>query len=113
MKLDKIRFARLISFISHAVGELQREDIEEIDCIIDVDVPETSKASCEAVDELLKQIALNERIPAIKAYRNLTGAGLKESKDAVEKYWLRQPAIVAPADANLGEILAQGKIERS
>ena len=34
--------------------------------------------------ELLSLLAQKQLIPAIKRYRELTGAGLKESKDAVE-----------------------------
>lgn len=33
---------------------------------------------------LMSSMASSRKIDAIKAYRNLTGAGLKESKDAVE-----------------------------
>jgi ribosomal protein L7/L12 len=41
------------------------------------------------VDELLLYMGKGtQKIEAIKAYRNLTGAGLKESKDAVERYWV-------------------------
>jgi ribosomal protein L7/L12 len=37
------------------------------------------------VDELMKSLRTNQKISAIKAYRTLTGYGLKESKDAVEQ----------------------------
>ena len=50
-----------------------------------------------------------ERISAIKAYRVLTGAGLKESKEAVEQYWTHKghPVVLnaAPDIATLGDIL--------
>ena len=55
---------------------------------IEVPEPVANKAYCADVDNLL--MLMNEgtrKIEAIKAYRILTGAGLKESKDAVEKYW--------------------------
>ena len=37
-------------------------------------------------------VAGNQKIEAIKTHRAITGFGLKESKDAVEKYW--QPITV-------------------
>lgn len=39
------------------------------------------------VDDLLSALCGRQMIPAIKAYRALTGAGLKESKDAVERFY--------------------------
>jgi hypothetical protein len=58
---------------------------------------------------------LGEKIPAIKAYRLLTGAGLKESKDAVEKYWVSKGHYVPPCPpsepATLGDILGQATKE--
>jgi ribosomal protein L7/L12 len=90
MKLDKIRFARLISYITYHCGSIADNVIEDIDDMIDVQLPEVQpqKASCADVDQLLMLMAEGTRkIEAIKAYRTLTGAALKESKDAVEKYW--------------------------
>lgn len=108
MKLGKHEFARLIAHIQCLMGsgkKLAAYDIEDIDNIIDFDVPQPEKAhvSSANVDDMLKSIADNRKIDAIKAYRHLTGLGLKESKDAIEAYWLRQPQQVAPG--NLGDIL--------
>lgn len=36
-------------------------------------------------EHLIKE---GRKIDAIKAYRALTGAGLRESKDTIERYWL-------------------------
>jgi ribosomal protein L7/L12 len=33
------------------------------------------------------------KIEAIKSYRTLTGAGLKEAKDAVERHWISKPYV--------------------
>ena len=87
MKLDRLKFAELIGYVS-SFYRMEKEDIEKIDSLIDIEVPvQTNHVPCEAVDDLLKQMLAGEKIPAIKAYRVLTGAGLKESKDAVEKHW--------------------------
>lgn len=87
MKLDKITFARVVKFITELRPEIWF-DIEELDDLIDIEVPAAqTKASCADVDELLKQLNdVDGFIPAVKAYRVLTGAGLKESKEAIEKY---------------------------
>lgn len=47
-------------------------------------VGEQVRVLCVEVDNLLRAMKDNKKIEAIKAYRTLTGAGLKESKDAVE-----------------------------
>jgi ribosomal protein L7/L12 len=89
MKLDRLKFAAVVAFI----GKLRPEydiDLYELDTILEFEIeqPKAGTVPCEAVDDLLKQMALREKIPAIKAYRTLTGAGLKEAKDAVERYWV-------------------------
>jgi len=94
MKLDKIKFARLVHFIGVRLGRdyMNDEFVTDLDAMIDVNVPAQEKqyVSFELVDELLRQMAAGQKIPAIKAYRCLCNAGLKESKDAVEKYWPAQ-----------------------
>jgi len=112
MKLDKITFARIIGYIERVYAlNLDQNDIEKLDNLIDIEVPVAEKLyiSSEIVDELLRQMALGNKISAIKAYRTLTGLGVKESKDAVEKYWVRQLAEPIPVDASLGDILAQAE----
>ena len=114
MKLDKHDFARLIShiqmYLSTGRQKLTSYDIEDIDNIIDFDVPE--KAGINELDdlhELLFQIINpNGFIPAIKAYRALTGAGLKESKEVIERYRVTKPIDNGHKDngeATLGDIL--------
>jgi hypothetical protein len=88
MKLDKIKFAKLVRYISgiQSQGDF---DVEYLDDLIDVPTPvHNIKVDANDVNELLKQMINPDGgfINAIKAYRNLTGAGLKESKEAVEKY---------------------------
>jgi ribosomal protein L7/L12 len=95
MKLDKIKFVKVVGYIQRQFAiSMSDYEMRDFDDLIDVDIPEpvANKASCFDVDNLL--MLMNEgtrKIESIKAYRTLTGAGLKESKDAVEKYWsLRQ-----------------------
>jgi hypothetical protein len=90
MKLDNIRFARVISYISSSICNYQLSlgTIEDLNDLIDFEAPiVTPKASQTDVNDLLAAFAAGDRkIEAINAYRSLTGAGLKESKDAIEKY---------------------------
>lgn len=88
--MDKFAFAELISYItamgSRAISEHECREIEALmnRC--------NFQRSSQAVDDLLRLMGSNSKIEAIKAYRALTGQGLKESKDAVEKYWIARPA---------------------
>ncbi len=110
MKLDKLRFATLIGYLSiianqtFAVGE-----ISEIDEIIDIAVPEVPAGRADAyqLDKLMALMAQGtQKIEAIKQYRMLTGFGLKESKDAVERYWKSAEQLKAEG-ATLGDILGK------
>jgi ribosomal protein L7/L12 len=98
MKLDKIAFAHVVKFIA----ELRPEhyiDIEKLDELIDVTVPmpQPTKANPEEVDQLLALMAQGTlKIEAIKIYRSLTGAGLKEAKDAIERHWVSKTAAYVP-----------------
>ena len=102
-KLSRTAFARLISYLSHNAGiEFGEFDIENIDAMITFEEPAklsdilpAPKASAVDVDSLLAAFHDGNRIEAIKAYRALTGYGLKESKDAVERYWVSKPRIYA------------------
>lgn len=91
MKLDKIKFGKLIAHLCSNGFSAGDWEIERLDELIDFEVPEqpSSIAKCSDVDQLMALMAEGTRkIESIKAYRILTGAGLKESKDAVEKYWV-------------------------
>jgi ribosomal protein L7/L12 len=95
MKLDKVRFATLIGFISRTAGvTFSISEIVEIDDIIDMPIPEAQKVQADPVELNTLMGLMNEgalKIGAIKSYRTLTGMGLKESKDAVERYWGDSP----------------------
>lgn len=91
MKLDKIKFAKLIAFIESIENVYDTGVIGTIDDIIDIE-PSTSNqfVEVEKVNKLLDCLRDTSTpggiIPAIKAYRALTNAGLLEAKTAVEQY---------------------------
>ncbi len=87
--MDKIKFAQLVNWLSRlGMAELSSHEMQVLLNQVTA-VPVVGSAACEQVDELLRCMkAGTSKIEAIKAYRVLTGADLKESKDAVEKYWL-------------------------
>src|SRR5687767_13185276 len=89
MKLDKIKFAQLTALIASEYKYMHNDFVQALDDLIDIDVPEAPNALTHEVDELLRCMLSADKdgfIPAIKAYRVLTNAGLKESKDAIERY---------------------------
>ena len=92
MKLDKMQFAHVLAHcISNGMSSGEYE-IEELDRRIDIDVPvqDSPKINSEELDKLLMLMAEGARkIEAIKLYRQFTGYGLKDSKDAIERYWSR------------------------
>jgi hypothetical protein len=112
MKLDKIEFAKLISYVTeqiHNGNRLPEVVIESLDELIDIHVEaKPTLANPDRVEDLLKFMNDGrQKIEAIKVFRDLTGAGLKESKDAIERYWNARPVIDANEGATLGDILGQ------
>jgi ribosomal protein L7/L12 len=85
--MDKISFARLATFISALSGRaIPSDDLREIDMLLSA----SGVGRCDpvVVNTLMQHIRSgSSKVEAIKAYRTLTGLGLKESKDAVEAYW--------------------------
>lgn len=108
MKLDKMKFAKLVCFLTSQLGHLTDDVIEDLDNMIDINIPMpqvVNKASESEVNELLRQIAHPDGfISAIKAYRILTGVGLKEAKQAIECYRII-PKFRDKEPATLGDIL--------
>lgn len=90
MRLDKIKFAELVKYITGLRPEVHFE-VSELDDLIDINVEPvtipTEHVEAARVDELLQAMAADEKIKAIRAYRSFTGLGLKESKDAIENNW--------------------------
>lgn len=92
MKLDRIKFAKLVGWLSYRfnVQIHEYDDLATLDQLTDVDcqpVEVTGKADPATINELMRAIHAGEKIAAIKAYRSMTGYGLKEAKDAVEAQW--------------------------
>ena len=92
MKLDKMKFAQLVHFIGNRLNaNLTDVFIASLDEIIDIDVPEPQVAypKNENVERLMMfMVGGTHKIDAIREHRALTGMGLKDSKDAVERYWV-------------------------
>jgi len=94
MAIDVGKFAAFVStissttayqFNSYQCAEMFNSIGNMNECTTDMPV----KADPQQVDDLMKwMVEGTHKIEAIKAYRTLTGLGLKESKDAVEKYWV-------------------------
>lgn len=81
--MDKFKFAQVISFITTLTDRpLSEGELRHIDGLLADD--NAGKASSSDVNYLLGAIKNNQKIEAIKGYRTLTGAGLLESKTAVE-----------------------------
>lgn len=112
MKLDKIKFAWLIAFVTKHGATLGQYEIEDIDNVCTFNAPEAkpNKINASEVDELLREIMSPDGfIPAIKAYRSITGAGLKEAKEAIERYRNipKFPEKKSDEGATLGDILGK------
>jgi hypothetical protein len=111
MKLDKYKFANLIAMISGWGCTLDPYRIQDIDDAITIDMPEPANyyPDISDINKLMQLMAAgNQKIDAIKLHRKLTGYGLKESKDMVEKYWHPINRIAdALGTAETGEALIQ------
>jgi len=83
-----IHFNQLVSHVTILVKRvLDTYEIQDLQNIVTA-CSEPNKVSEAKVNTLLAAMGRDgQKIEAIKAYRVLTGLGLKESKDAVEKYW--------------------------
>ena len=89
--MNMLKFAALVSWLTvRSKNDIFEEfEAETLQRHIEGLMPEVGTASCADVDALLssmQQINSGKKIEAIKAYRVLTKVGLKESKDAVERY---------------------------
>lgn len=96
--MDNIKFARMINLLSRwGMRELDQHEMQELDNLTTVvptapqikDIlPQRAVVGEDDVNNLLRLMAAKEqKIDAIKAYRQITNAGFKEAKDAVERYW--------------------------
>jgi ribosomal protein L7/L12 len=88
--MDRIGLARLIAYLCSLsrTHSFDRYEIGQIDSIITESLAQKPAAVVPSAADarlLLEAIASGRKIEAIKAFRCLTGDGLKESKDAVER----------------------------
>lgn len=105
MKLDKLKFATLIAYIQSCDDSyLEPYQIEKIDSLIDINAaPDRIYPKISDIEYLLVAIKFGRKIEAMKAYRSLTGFGLKESKDMIEKHW---PTVSIPyVEGTIAELL--------
>lgn len=90
--MNLIQFGKLINRLTiWGMRELESSEMIELEAMVkppvqDVQTRNTVKEA--DVDELLKAVKEGRKIDAIKAYRCLTNAGLKESKDAIERVYV-------------------------
>lgn len=93
-----INEARLVSFVTAVGGkELDNYEIERFSLLIKDCQPEQT-VSLATQEQVTKEVTtllyeMNKgysRIEAIKAHRTLTGWGLKESKNEIERYWVQR-----------------------
>jgi ribosomal protein L7/L12 len=96
MKLDKMTFAQVIAHVVNNGMSIGEYEIRELDRLIDIHVEaKPTLANPDRVEDLLKLMNDGrQKIEAIKVFRDLTGAGLKESKDAIERHWNAKADIV-------------------
>lgn len=87
--MTNINELRMVSLVSCWCGmELTADQIYRICDIMKLSTPNASYASKDDVKNLIRLMKQgNQKIEAIRAYRQLTGAGLQEAKDTVEDYW--------------------------
>jgi ribosomal protein L7/L12 len=100
--MDAIKFAGLISYITHLVERndhyLGEDEIDRIASMvktcapapITVEKPVGSKES--DIEYLLAMMQERRKIEAVKAFRDVTGAGLRGAMNAVERCWPQIPA---------------------
>ena len=81
--MDKIQFAKLVSFVSAYNGKVfDSVALEQLENLTNI-IPVRQSWTIEAVNQLLYFISHDKKIDAIKLYRSITGAYLKDAKDAV------------------------------
>lgn len=74
----------LLAGISTAIGRL-RNDIKHTDSTLDKVEKEIGVSGQPLDDEIKALILEGKKIKAIKRYREVTGVGLKEAKDYIDK----------------------------
>lgn len=88
--MTKIGFGRLVNVLTiWGMRELEDHEMASLERLTAVE-PECKPIDIDLLNSLLNNMALarhkKQLIPAIKDYRTLTNVGLKEAKEAVERY---------------------------
>jgi hypothetical protein len=93
--MNKLHFAKLVAFIASQSGQAMDDWVLEQLSQLTTMPPVASKIVCDvdALYQMMEAMQQGRKIDAIKAHQALTGYGLKESKDAVEKYWFDRGGI--------------------
>lgn len=91
--MDHIQFAKMVGFITSKMkgDTLDEYELTELTKLMaqQLQTPEGRPLVSETiVCRLLSAMKVGQKIEAIRAYRELTGAGLKEAKDAIENHWV-------------------------
>ncbi len=113
MKLNKLKFAKLVAHcVSYGMSAGEYE-VNTLDEIVDIDIPVAAIIQPSVADINMLMFLMSQgtqKIEAIKIHRKLTGYGLKESKDEVEKYWMAKPLGTEPkSEAPLDDILKKAR----
>jgi hypothetical protein len=86
--MDKFQFARLVSWITVLMGDRSSMTFDQINCLNDLVQPISpvpAPHSYVNLNLLFDAMIAGKKIEAIREHRMLTGMGLKESKDEVER----------------------------
>jgi ribosomal protein L7/L12 len=88
--MDKLQFAELVAWVQHRCqAELEPSDLDRLDRMVNTRGNGTITGN--DVRYMLEAMARGNKIEAIKKHREMTGYGLKESKDAIEAAMLNRP----------------------
>ena len=85
--MDKIQFAKLVSFVSGFTGKVfDGVALEQLESLTDPTVTPTYEAvwTTEKVAHIFYLFHKKGKIEAIKEVRHISGLGLKQAKDLVE-----------------------------
>lgn len=89
MKLDRIAFARLVAIIQQLITRGENLDnyiIQDLDELCTIEEPQKIAVTVADLETLLSAHSNSRKIDAIKSVRSMTGLGLKEAKDLVERH---------------------------
>lgn len=99
-----VLISRITSLVENPLYASTVSDIKDMvkDC---VEVPPSGAVSISVLNTLMKSLynpTGGARIEAVKAYRILTGFGLKEAKEAIDAIW--PPGTFITKEVSIGDI---------